>query len=358
MHMEFVNNNDFLNRNWKWLLILGLILVSFVVVPALRKGFYKLRLAISRRKINDYVKALLELPLEKPITGLLLALLWQWTFHSLELHPKTETPLVIITQIFQAFFLIQLAYLATEAVGEWLKRAAAKTETRLDDQLVPLARKSLKVLVLVLGVLITLQNFGLNVVSLLAGLGLGGLALALAAQDTAANLFGSITILADRPFQVGDVIKVADVEGVVEDVGFRSTTIRAPNRTLVTIPNSTVAKEKIENITYKTATRIRHILGITYDTSPDRMEAFVQAIRYYLYQQPKVIKEDLRVYFNNMGDFNLQVLVQCYLATVDPNEELALQQEILLEIMRIAQNLDVAFAFPTQTLHLESLPKA
>jgi MscS family membrane protein len=123
----------------------------------------------------------------------------------------------------------------------------------------------------------------------------------------------------------------------------------------VTIPNSVMAKEKIDNMGVRPSRRIRHVLGITYDTSTERLTGFMDALKYTLHQHPLILKDDIRVYFNNMGDFNLQILVQFFIAPGTAQEELQIQQEVLLEIMNIAQKLDVSFAFPTQTIHIENL---
>lgn len=356
--MNFITDNEYVKSNWQWLLIIALLVLSFIVLPVVRKVLKHIRETINQRNRNSYVLALLSLPLEKPITGLILTIVWHWGLLSLHLSESTNKPIAIAMTILRAFYVIQLAYMASEAVGEWLRKLASQTETNLDDQLVPMARRALKILVITLGILITLQNIGLNVVSLLAGLGLGGLALALAAQDTAANVFGSITILADRPFQVGHYIKLGGLEGTVEDIGFRSTRIRTLTNTLVTVPNATVAKEQIENFAHKTSSRFRHVLGITYDTSVDRMEAFMEAIRSYLKGRDGVLPNDLRVRFESMGDFSLNIGVQCYLNTTSVEIQNQWQEEILFEIMRIAQNLDVQFAFPTRTLEVSKWPEA
>ena len=187
---------------------------------------------------------------------------------------------------------------------------------------------------------------------MLAGLGLGGLALALAAQDTAANFFGSLMILVDQPFKIGDYIKIGDTEGIVENIGFRSTRIRTFDRSLVTLPNSFVAKEKIDNLTLRDSFRIRHILGFVYSTPTKTLASYCDELRKDLSLDPRVLKDDIRVFFQEMGDFNLQVLVQVYVTPMTAIEFAATRQEFLIQIMNLAEKRGLEFAFPTQTHHM------
>ena len=352
--MEFLKQNDLWIANWKWILILATALLSVALATLIRKILTGLFKSLKNRKNIGFIQNIHSQNLEGIFSWILVTFIWHAVLDILELPNKTDKYLYLGIQVFQTYLIIRIAYKLADAVGAYLQIAADKTETSLDNQLVPLARKSLKILVILLGGLIALQSFGFNVVSLLAGLGLGGLALALAAQDTAANVFGSITIFLDKPFQVGDLIKVTDTEGIVEDIGFRSTRIRTAYNSLITIPNSIMAKEKIDNLGVRPSRRIRHIIGITYDTPQDRLSDFIDTIRYALHQHNYILKEDIRVYFNNMGDFNLQILVQFFIPPGTPQEELQVQQEVLVEIMKIAEKLDISFAFPTQTIHVDT----
>ena len=352
--MEFLKESDLWIANWKWILIVATTVFSTVLASVIRKILTRLILAINNRTQNNFVQDTLNLRIENILAWIIVTGVWMAILDILALAPKFEKYVGLGIEIFQAYLFIRLAYKLADAVGAFMQRAADKTETTLDDQLVPLARKALKVMVVVVGTLTILQGFGFHVVSLLAGLGLGGLALALAAQDTAANVFGSITIFLDQPFQVGDFIRIGDTEGLVEEIGFRSTRIRTPYTSLVTLPNSFVAKEKIDNLGVRAAFRTRWTLGATYDTSPEKLSGFVDTIQYSLHQHPKILKDDIRVYFNNLGDFSLQILVQFFIAPTTPKDELAIQQEVLFEIVKIAEKLGVNFAFPTQTIQLQS----
>ena len=351
--MDFLNQTDVGIANWKWLLIIAVILLSTLLMGFFKSLLARVLKAVKLRTQKEFLQDFINLKIESILAWLLISFVWHATLDAVDLPAKADKYLNLGIQIFQAYLIIRLAYKVADAIGVSLQRVASKTETTLDDQLVPLARKFMKIMVIVLGTLITLQGFGFNVVSLLAGLGLGGLALALAAQDTAANVFGSITIFLDQPFQVGHNIKIGDTEGIVEEIGFRSTRIRTSYDSVVTLPNSVVAKEKIDNLSARNSKRIRHVLGVTYDTSPERLSGFMDSIKYTLHQHKLILKDDIRVNFNNMGDFNLQILVQFFIPMGTPQEELQIQQEVLFEIMQIAQKLDVSFAFPTQTIQLQ-----
>jgi MscS family membrane protein len=236
----------------------------------------------------------------------------------------------------------------------WSK-VAAQTETKMDDQLIPLLRRAAKVLIFAIGGLFVLQNLDVDVGSLIAGLGLGGLAFALAAKDTLANLFGSFTIFADRPFQIGDSVSISGVEGSIEEVGFRSTRIRTFYGSLVTLPNSKVADALIDNLGKRVTRRIKTALSLTYATTPAQMQAFVEGVRASILASPWTKKDSFEVHFADMGASSLDVMVVCYSDSPGYRDYLEAKHHLMLEWMRLAEDLGVGFAFPTQTLHVESL---
>lgn len=249
---------------------------------------------------------------------------------------------------------VLLLYRLVDLASDVFSRRAEQTDTKLDDQLVPLVRKASKVFVVCVGVIFVLQNMDVDVGSLLAGASLGGLAFTLAARDTVANLFGSISIFADHPFQVGDWVIIDGHEGVVEEVGMRSTRIRTFYSSLITIPNSVVANAAVDNYGMREFRRCMVTLGVTYDTTPAQMRAFVEGIRAILQANPKVRKDAYEVSFRNFGASGLEVLLYFFFKTDTWSDELAQRENIFLEVLRLAQQLDVQFAFPTQTLHIES----
>jgi len=191
------------------------------------------------------------------------------------------------------------------------------------------------------------------VTGLVAGLGVGGLAVALAFQDTLGNFFGSIFILLDRPFAVGDWIKVGDVEGIVEDIGFRSTRIRTFPKTVVSVPNKTVASTTVDNWSKMPKRRVRQTVGVTYETTPEQMEHAVAAIREIVQNDEGVDKEYIVVRFTEFGDSSLNILVYYFTTAVGFADHAATRERINLAIMRTLENLGLSIAFPTHTVYLE-----
>lgn len=343
----------FVMPNWKW----GVLAISFTLGMLLRPFLQfalrqlKKHLPLSKKFPNSFTGHLFKLKIEHPLAWLIILFFWFATGDAVGLTGKFEIYYVHLLHGLVAIWVIRLLYYGVDALTAVFAQLALKTDSTYDDQLVPFASKTLKVLVVVLGFLIVLQSFGLNVMSLLAGLGLGGLALALAAQDTAANLFGSITILFDNPFKIGDWVKVKDMEGTVEEIGFRSTRIRTFYNSLITIPNAMMAKETIDNMGVRPARRIRQTLGVTYETPPEKIEQFCEQIRYLLKQHPKVNPETVVVFFNNYNASSLDILVNFHLQVFSGPEELENQQQIFIEILKIAARMKVDFAYPTQTLY-------
>ncbi|MBC7420037.1 MAG: mechanosensitive ion channel [Bdellovibrio sp.] len=345
----------FLIPNWKWIaLVSGLILLYFVR-HILVSFFKKIKKNQTYFKKLSFMHFLFEIEIEKPLSWIFVSLGGIVLIESLELSLNLDKYLGIFFRLFLSFNLIRLCYYTVEAFGLLIQEWAKKTETHMDDQLAPLATKSLKVLVVIVGVLIVLQNFNVNVTALLAGLGLGGVALAFAAQDTVANIFGTITILLDKPFKMGDRIRMGDTEGIVEEVGFRSTRIRTLYNSLVTLPNSVVAKEKIDNLSNRDGwIRFRHVLGVTYDATPDQMKQFSEHLTYLLLQDPKVDRERISITFNSFGDSSLNILVNFHFHIDDDASENSFTQKYLEMIYAIIQQLKLEFAFPTRTMIVQN----
>lgn len=350
---EFLQKSYFLMPTWKWIFFFSVITIGFVALPVFRATivFFKNRSPIVNRFPHSFWAYALKSQAYKSAAWILTILMWGALFNLVTFPTKLDTYIGHILKGLIAFFIIRMIYNLIDATGNVLMNYSAKTGSQFDNQLVPFAEKTAKGVIVVLGFLIVLQSFGLNVVSLLAGLGLGGLALALAAQDTAANLFGSVTILLDRPFSVGDLIKVKDLEGTVEEIGLRSTRIRTLYNSVITVPNGTMAKEYIDNMGVRPARRIRLFLGLTYDTTPEKMEAFCKTVENYLKSYDEVIGDSITVAFTRYSDSSLDVLVNFHLRVVTAPEEIKHQQIIYLEFLKIAKSLNVDFAFPSRTLY-------
>ncbi|MFT7503755.1 MAG: MscS family membrane protein [Gammaproteobacteria bacterium] len=277
-------------------------------------------------------------------------------FPTLDFDPDVESVVHQAATLAAAAAIILVAYRVIDILVDVLTRRAGETETMLDDSLVPLLRTSMRLFVAVVGILFLLQNLDVNVSSLIAGLGLGGLAFALAAQDTVRNLLGGITIFADKPFEVGDWVVVDGIEGTVEAVGFRSTRVRTFYNSLVSVPNGNLMNAGIDNMGQRRWRRYKTTLGVGYHTSTDQMQAFVEGIRAIIQASPGMRQDFYMVEFYGFGSTSLDVLVYCFVDAADWNEELRTRHVLNLDIMRLAESLHVDFAFPTQTLHIAEMP--
>ena len=260
-------------------------------------------------------------------------------------------------RIIVGILIIILVYHLVNVLSYYLKTIARRTETDLDDQLIPVVRSTLKVLVIILGSLVTLHNIGVNIASLLAGLSIGGIAFAFAAQDTLKNFFGSVMILIDGPFKIGDWVRIGDINGNIEEVGIRSTRIRTFSNSLVSIPNGNLATMTIDNFGARNYRRYKTAIAITYDTPPDVIEIFVEGIKTILESHDHVPEDSSYVYLNNFNDHSIDVLLYTFFMVDSWKEELQIRQEIMLQIIKLAKTLNVRFAFPTQTLFIEEFPE-
>jgi len=256
------------------------------------------------------------------------------------------------------FIITIVFYKIVDIVSVYFSKLAEKTESTLDDQLVPLLRKTLKAFVVIVGTLFVLkEGLEVDIVPLLTGLSIGGLAFALAAQDTIKNFFGSIMIFIDKPFQVGDWITSGDVDGTVEEVGFRSTRVRTFRNSVMYIPNGKIADATIDNHGLRHFRRFYTTLTITYDTPPQLIEVFVQGLRQIVEDHPYTRKNVYNIYFNNLSSYSQDIMFYIFFEVPNWTEELRCRHEILVSIVSLANSLGVRFAFPTQTLHMESFPE-
>lgn len=216
----------------------------------------------------------------------------------------------------------------------------------------PWIKKTLVTVFVVFAVLMIAQSMGANVKAFLAGLGLGGLAFALAAQDTIANLFGSVVVAIDQPFKLGDTVQIGAHQGAVEDIGLRSTKLRRPDKSLVILPNKTVAAEAIINLAKFTQRRVEQVIGFTYDATPEQLEAVAEEFRTIIRAEPEVDAASVMVFFRDFSASSLDLWVVYLTKDPDFQSHMRLRQRLNLAFMRAATKHGLSFAFPTQTLEL------
>lgn len=239
-----------------------------------------------------------------------------------------------------------------------LRKNAADPNYWMDLHLIPLMSIGLKALLGITVFVIAAQTLGYSVSALVASLGIGGVAVALAAKDTLANFFGSVMVMIDKPFRIGETIKAGDFTGVVEEIGFRSTRIRTLDKTLMVVPNEKIASMNIENFTRIADThvnmrRVNFVLGLEYKAGAAQMDKAVEELRAILAAHPMVADENRQVFFSAFGDSSLNILINYFIKTGDFAEFMGVKQEINLAIMRKLADMELSPAFPTRTVYLE-----
>lgn len=247
----------------------------------------------------------------------------------------------------------------TDFFGMLLHERAEKSASKSDDQLVPFLRESIKVVIVIISIFFMLGSiFHVNVASLIAGLGIGGIAVALAAKESLENLFASFTIFLDKPFVVGDVIQLGDKSGTIERTGFRSTRIRLEDRNMVTIPNRKLVENEIVNLSLRTARRLRFMVGLRYDTKSEQIKSIVSEIHKFIEAHPQTSFEgENQVHLYEFGTNAINIQVTCYIPDLDFELFLKTREEINFAILEIVAKNNASFAFPSMSVYMEKQDK-
>ena len=344
----------FILEYWQWLALAVLIFVGMLVHRVLT--FILVRVVgrhLTRKLQTRQVDEELIRDAMRPLGLVAMAVLWWVGLYLLGLPPTALGILLLAVKFFAIAAIVWSAYRAVDVGAAILESYAAGTATKYDDLLIPLLRSSAKVFIAAFGVIFLADNLNINITGLLAGLGLGGLAFALAAQDTVKNFFGSITVLVDRPFQVGDWVVIGDIEGTVEAVGFRSTRIRTFYNSLVTLPNANLISADVDNYGARRYRRWKAHLGVAYDTPPEKIDILCEGIRELVRRHPYTRKDYFHVYLNQFGASSLDILLYIFWETPDWSTELRERHRLALDVLRLTQHLGIEIAFPTQTLYLK-----
>lgn len=357
MVSEWVNFKIAGNEVWRiaWLFIV--LLGSLIVGRLLR--MYGARLARWQRQRGKEMGAVALESAGRGLAPLVFAGGLNIGFQFLVLAERFAGTAATAVAVLVTFAVGYLAFHLVDVIDFGLGRLAAKTRSRMDDMLVPMVRKSLRITIVILVLVQIAQTLSDKpLTSIIAGLGVGGLAVALAAQETLKNFFGSLVIFADKPFELGDRIVVDGFDGPVEEVGFRSTRIRTLDGHLVTIPNGELANKTIQNIGKRPYIRRVANITITYDTPPEKVERAVEIIKEIL-KDHEGMHPDLppRVFFNEFNDASLNILVIYWFHPPDYWAFQQFNQRVNMEILRRFNAEGIEFAFPTQTLYLAGDPK-
>jgi len=352
--------NDVLNQVvlgtplYKWAIALFIFLLFLFfrkVFSAIIINSIKVVVFRTKTTIDDKVLKVIESPLR-----FLFVVIGLWiVFDILSIQAD------IIQHTVRSFFIVLVFWIFYNGVNVFAQdiyKFTQKLGKDLAKEVGSFLVKAIKSFIVILAVLAVLQEWGINVTALIASLGIGGLAIALAAKDTAANLFGGLTILADKSLKIGEWVKVGSVEGIVEDLGMRTTKIRTFEKSLVTVPNQYVANNPIENFSRRDVRRIKMVIGIVYDTPSETVKKIVKDIRDMLLNHPGIAKDQtLLVFFDKFSDSSLDIFIYTFTNTADWEEYMAIKEDVNLKIMEIVEKNGSSFAFPSQSIYVEKLPK-
>ncbi|RKD34161.1 mechanosensitive ion channel family protein [Thermohalobacter berrensis] len=266
-----------------------------------------------------------------------------------------------LSKFFRSSIIVLVAWGLYNLEGTYsiiFERMGEKFNLKTNKIIKPFLSKILRFLTIALAIGIVAQEFDYDVSGFIAGLGIGGLAIAMAAKDSVANIFGGIVIIMDKPFDIGDWISCSKIEGVVEDINFRSTRIRTFSKALITVPNSHLANEPITNHSRRGIRRVDFKLGVTYSTTREKLQKCVEKIEKMLIEHPDVDKEKILVKFDEFNDSSLDILVYYFTKTADWEEYLSIKQDINFKIMDILEDEKVSVAFPSRSIYFENTLKS
>ena len=337
-------------REWliSFSIILGALILNKIIILFNKYVIQKLT-AKTNNRLDDILFKMLQAPI---LFGIALVAIW-FAANRLNLGAPTEK---IILNTYRILTVLNITWFVARLVNAlieeyWIPKTGDERVRRLDSHLISIIRKTILTIIWSIGAVMALNNIGVDVRALLGGLGIGGLAFALAAQDTIKNIFGGITIFTDRPFRIGDRIKVDKYEGFVEDIGIRSTRIRTLEKRMVTIPNFKMVDAPIENISEEPQRRVLMKLGLTYNTTPEKMEEALEILK----NIPQTIKDvdakDIVVAFTDFTEYSLAITFVYFLKK--KADVMLVPSQVNTEILRSFNAANLRFAFPTQTVYLE-----
>jgi len=351
------------NEIWRFGLVLLVILAAMVTGRIVQFAFNSYSARLIKKK-GEKPLALLLKALANPAyvatfaAGIFLCKLPLFFDDTKGIRSAVNSTWTTIARVIGAVAAAYALYRLVDVVEHYLNRLVGKTETKLDDMLVPIVRKALRVTIAIVAILLISENVlgANNVKSLLLSAGVGGIAVALAAKDTIANFFGSITIFTDRPFQMGELVKIGEHVGPIEEVGFRSTRMRTTKGHLVTIPNSLIASSMVENIGQRPYIRRVSNITITYDSGHAKTTKALEIIKDVLAHVPEVTGDPdrpPRVYFSEFNDWALNIYMSYWVKPADYWLYYEVNERVNLEIMKRFEAENIEFAFPSQTLYVK-----
>lgn len=353
MNLFIASDHWLLQITWQeWLIAAGILLLFLSLRKWIVNYLFIFILRIAHKTPTELVSNVL-LSFEKPLR---LFLVFLGAFAALRYLPLPEQIDGILLQIFRTLIVIHIAwglYNLSAASSKVFSKVGEKIDVQVDDILLPFLSKIIRFAVIVMALSIIADEWGYNVSGFVAGLGLGGLAFALAAQDSLSNFFGGVIIITEKPFTLGDWIKTPSVEGFVEDISFRSTAIRTFADTLVTVPNSTLAHEPIENLQKMERRQVTFNLGVMYSTPREKISRCVERFKDLLQNHEQVDQQLIIVRFTEFNESSLDIFLYFFTVPTAWDEHLQVKEEINLRLMEILEDEGVQIAFPSRSLYME-----
>ncbi len=330
---------------------LGAIFCAFIFRFVLIRLFYFFLKKIKKKEENSLFQAYFKSFL-KPIGNLAFLL----SLKFLNAFLKLGSFQGFFNKTLEILFIVNISwffYALVHMMSLYFQKKASQTESKLDDQLVPILRKFLKALVLILAALFVFQNLGYSISGILAGMGIGGFALAFASKDALSHIFGSIIIFTDKPFQVGDWIVTSGIEGIVEEVGLRSTKIRTFEKTLVSVPNNTISNAVVENVSARRQRKVSFYLGIKHTTPSHLVKKALEELERLLKKHPKIDASSCVVRFREFGSSSFNIFFSFFTLATALAQYLQIQEEVNLAILETLEKLGVQIAVPATTVAID-----
>jgi len=350
--LDVLNTFIFNNSVAVWLISLTLFLAVYIFRFALVKvieGSLKSFTSLTKTTVDDQIVEVIE----KPIRSMILLFAFYISFSILDVDKEFE---LIFNNFLQSLAILLFTWLILRTITIFsanILQLSHHLKSDIAESLAKLLITIAKTTIIVISAIIILSQWGFNVSGFIASLGLVGMAFALAAKDTASNLFGSIVIFSDRPFKIGDWIKTPEVEGTIEEIGMRSTKVRTFAQALVSVPNGVLANSAILNWSKMQKRRIKMKLGLTYSTTASQMQNILSEIRHYLQENENIHPETIYIYFTDFNDSSLDIFCYFFTNTTNWSEYMAVREEVNLELMKIIENNNTSFAFPSQSIYIE-----
>lgn len=343
--------------NYKTLTDTGIAVAVLLIFVLLRKLFTKYVFhtifKTSRDSQTEFFSHLRP-SLEHPIRWLFIIM---GIYVSAGFFPFIEQTNPVFIKLIRASIIVMITwgiYNLSSGTSELFIKINEHLNIEIDRILIPFLSKLVRFIVLAISLIIIVEEFGYDVNGFVAGLGLGGLAFALAAKDALSNLFGGFVIITEKPFSIGDWIMTSSAEGIVEDISFRSTKVRTFAQALVTVPNATLSNETITNWSKMGKRRITFYLGVTYDTPRKKLERTIEKIEHLLRNHADIHQETIFVTFDRYDDSSLGIFLYFFTKTTVWEEYLKVKQEINFKIMEILEDEGVSVAFPSRTLYINT----